>query len=362
MKKIVAVVMAIALVSTLFAVMTSADEGVIPSDYIAYFSFDDTDTGLSGGGAVATAYTYDDDGNKVETTAVINSDVASQDDDDFPGSTGCLELLDDSSDYSVYWLEVTKEDGTSLLTDVETLTVSFWVNTDGASTCWAFFAVPSDDDGEPLVQTYLSEKYLGVLLNGSISVERYYLDSASSRTTSITSGLTYGDDWQMVTIVYDETGMTLYQDGAYWAEADLSDVDGIDLPTILGEASHLLIGTATWTSVGTENFWGYLDEYYIWDYAFSEDDVAALYAAYYTEDETEDTTEADTTADDGTETEDAESTAADTEDAATTAGDSTAAETEEDTSSSSGCGSALGAAAVIVAVTAVFGCAVVKKK
>ncbi|MCD8003714.1 MAG: LamG domain-containing protein [Clostridia bacterium] len=361
MKKIVAVVMAIALVSTLFAVMTSADEGVIPSDYIAYFSFDDTDTGLSGGGAVATAYTYDDDGNKVETTAVINSDVASQDDDDFPGSTGCLELLNDSSDYSVYWLEVTKEDGTSLLTDVETLTVSFWVNSDGATTSWAFFAVPDDGEGEPLVQSYLSEKYLGVLLNTAITVERYYLDSASSRTTSIGNGLTYGDDWQMVTIVYDETGMTLYQDGAYWAEADLSDLEGIDLPTILGEASHLLIGTSTWDGVGTESFWGYLDEYYIWDYAFSDDDVAALYAAYYTEDETEDT-EADTTADAGTETEDAESTAADTEDAVTTVGDFTAAETEEDTSSGSGCGSALGAAAVIVAVTAVFGCAVVKKK
>ncbi|MCD7748026.1 MAG: LamG domain-containing protein [Firmicutes bacterium] len=129
------------------------------------------------------------------------------------------------------------------------------------------------------------------------------------------------------------------------------------------------------------NYWDggsscFLDDILIYNVALTADEVAANYAAYtvpsvadllesvYTnEDSTDDTTDAATEADD---TDDADTTdevteADGTDDANTTAGDETDADTG-DSSSDSGCGSALGAAAVIMAVTAVFGCAVVKKK
>ncbi len=325
MKKFISIVMVIALVSALFAVTTSA-ESEAPTDYIAYFSFDDTESGLSGGGAVATAYTLDDEGNEVETTAVINTEVASQDDDDYAGTAGCLELLADSEDYDTYWLKVTKEDGTPLLTGVETLSISFWANTDASTDAsWAFFAVPEDETtGEPLVQSYQYEEYLGVLLNAGITVERYNNDGA--RVSNISSGMVYGDEWQHIVVVVDESKLVLYQDGEWWTEVDLSDIENdLTLSTILGEASTLFIGTSTWTSVGTETFHGYLDEFYIYDYALSEDQVAALYAANAVEaEETEpETTAADET-DEATETEEqtsadaSESTEAEATDANTT--------------------------------------------
>ncbi|MCD7944944.1 MAG: LamG domain-containing protein [Clostridia bacterium] len=128
------------------------------------------------------------------------------------------------------------------------------------------------------------------------------------------------------------------------------------------------------------NYWDggehiFYDDILIYNVALTADEVATNYAAYtvpsvadllesvYTnEEETDDTTDAATEADDTDADTTDEATEADgTDDANTTAGDSTDAETE-DSSSDSGCGSALGAAAVIMAVTAVFGCAVVKKK
>ncbi|MCD7776731.1 MAG: hypothetical protein LUH54_05120, partial [Firmicutes bacterium] len=80
------------------------------------------------------------------------------------------------------------------------------------------------------------------------------------------------------------------------------------------------------------------------------DNVAAETTAATEEDVTtadEGISEEVTTADEGTE--------------ADVTGTSEAVTTGDAEETSSGCGSALGAAAVIVAVTAVFGCAVVKK-
>lgn len=129
------------------------------------------------------------------------------------------------------------------------------------------------------------------------------------------------------------------------------------------------------------NYWDggeyiFYDDILIYNVALTADEVAANYAAYtvpsvsdllesvYTnEDSTDDTTDAATEADDTTDadTTDEVTEADGTDDANTTAGDSADADTG-DSSSDSGCGSALGAAAVIMAVTAVFGCTVVKKK
>ncbi len=130
------------------------------------------------------------------------------------------------------------------------------------------------------------------------------------------------------------------------------------------------------------NYWDsgvagiFYDDILIYNRALSADEVASTYSAYtvpsveglrdsvYTaEEQNAETTEATeteevTTADEGT-SEEVTTAGEGTEADAT--GTSEAVTTGDAEETSSGCGSALGAAAVIVAVTAVFGCAVVKK-
>ena len=320
MKKVLIIVIAAAALFAL-AITTSAAE--IPSDYIAYFSFDDLDNGLKGGIAVASSSTGSND------DIVFDSEAHSGKALYFSGGA--------------YFLNVTKEDGSPLLKDQNELTISFWSNTDGIGPNWSFYIAPNSDP-----QTYLSEKYLGCLENTSITIERYYLDSAASRTPSLSTPID-GNTWKMVTVTFTETSFTLYVNGEWQADYMLSSET---LPEIFGENSIFQIGKANWTDTG-EFFEGYIDEFYVYDYAMEEEQVLAFYAAQggEVEEETtksEDTKSEDTEAPDTTDTQGEE-----------TADDTGTSDTEE---KKKGCRSVMtGAAAVIVTLTATFGVALVKK-
>jgi hypothetical protein len=318
MKKVLALVMAVATIFALAITTTAAD---IPSDYIAYFSFDDVENGLKGGGAVVNSSTGNND------DIVLDSEAHSGKALYMTGGT--------------YFLDVTKEDGTPLLKDQNELTISFWSNTDGVGPNWTFYIAPNSDP-----QTYLSEKYLGCLENTSITIERYYLDSAASRTPSLSTSIEV-NTWKMITATFTETGFTLYVDGEWEADYMLS---GETLPEIFGENSIFQIGKANWGDAG-EFFEGYIDEFYVYDYAMTEEQVLALYAAQGGE--VEDTTAEDT---------EAEDTTADTTKNEDTSSDAATTDAETEAEEKKGCGSVMtGAAAVIVALTATFGVALVKK-
>ncbi|NLM56197.1 MAG: LamG domain-containing protein [Clostridiales bacterium] len=323
MKKVLALVMAVA---TFFALAITTTAAEIPSDYIAYFSFDDVDNGLKGGIAVANSST----GNNADV--VLDSEAHSGKALYMTGGT--------------YFLNVTKEDGTPLLTDQTELTISFWSNTNGVGPNWTFYIAPNSDP-----QTYLSEKYLGCLENTSITIERYYLDGAASRTPSLSTPID-GNTWKMVTVTFTETSFTLYVDGEWCADYQLSTES---LPQIFGENGVFQIGKANWTDAG-EFFEGYIDEFYVYDYAMTDEQVLALYAAQGGE--VEDTTAEDTTAEDT----DAEDTTADTTKNEDTSSDATTTDADTKAEEKKGCGSVMtGAAAVIVALTTTFGVALVKK-
>lgn len=239
-KKFLSAVMASAVVisSVPGTVIAAADDAVDAQaeNLLAEFSFDDKENGLQGGQAVADA----------------KGDCAIQEID------GRKALyLDGSGDY----LEVKKADGSSLLTDQTTLSVSFDVKQGNGTTNWAFYAAPNAN-----TQTYPNEHYLGMLLNGkNITVERY--NNNGSRPGSASTSIV--KNWTHVDAIFDAGNTTIYVNGV--KKAEQSSV--YSLPAILGDSSILYIGKANW--VNGEYFTGWLDNYKIYGGVLTEEEIQA---------------------------------------------------------------------------------------
>lgn len=255
MKKTLTIILSLILTIGMTA-MTYAVE--IPNDYIVHFSFDNLETGLT------CDYGYAKPNNKAGegAVAVIDSE----------GKVGGALKLDNSSE-APYWLEAYKAGGTSLLTDHEALTISYWSKSNGTGPDWAFFAVPVID-GAPYTQVYLSEHYIGVLENSSVALERYLLDGAASRDTYLNGGKIDGESWNYITVTLDEKSAVLYLNGAEIARYD--ECDEL-ISQILTDNHIFYIGTATWGAVGNENYTGLIDEFYIYPYAMTAEQIADCY-------------------------------------------------------------------------------------
>ena len=145
----------------------------------------------------------DKSGNNNGLTIVDNS--SSADDiisyDDAPGN--CLDL----NGRDIY-LSLPG----SLLAGQSKATIEMKVLTADTDANWAFFAAPNDK-----AQAYAHENYLGVLLNGGTTVERYANNGA--RPGSITAGWT-ADEWHNIKIVFDSNKTYLYIDGEFAAEQE----------------------------------------------------------------------------------------------------------------------------------------------
>ncbi len=355
MKKILALVMVVAMMAAL-AVTTSAAE--VPEEgLIAHFTFDDLDAGLKGAGAVATPVTIVAD---AEPEIVVTTDDAHE--------GGAVDLGASGQNF----LNVTKEDGTPLLSGLEGFTVSYW-SKNNAGTGWNFFAVPGDiaDLGAMGAQTYLSERYIGILEGASdVAVERYNCTGARTYTTGAVTH-DYADAWKLITVSVGPDSVELYINGEWWGgmESGLLDMyPNHELASILGDDSKLFIGFANWES--GEYSTSLVDDYVIYDHAMTEAEVVDLATAMGVEGlsapaeteapSTEPTTEAPETeptteapAGDGTEAPEGGSPAP--------AGTQAAPAETNASDDEGGCGSTLGAAAAIVALAGVFGCAIVKK-
>ena len=342
MKKILAIVMVAAMIAAL-AVTTSAVD--VEEGLIAHFTFDDETDGLSGNGAVATPSAVVD--NLIGEGEIVITD-------------GALDLGASGSNF----LSVTKEDGSPLLSGLEGITISYW-SKNSAGTGWNFFAVPGElvNDSGITAQTYLSEKYIGVLENNAdVTYERY--NCTGARTISAT-GTAIAGEWKYVTITMDKNSYGIYIDGEWansWDEALSDAYENHELSAILGDASRLFIGYANWES--GEYSSSLVDDYRIYNYAMNEVQVAELAIECGVEGVEIPTEEPDDEepAGDATEAPKDEGTEAPKDEGTTAApaeGDN--ATTEAPAEEKGGCGSTLGAAAAVVALAGVFGCAIVKK-
>ena len=165
----------------------------------------------------------------------------------------------DSTDF----IEISNAEGKSLLSGLDTFTVSFYSKTNAQS--WWFYAAP-----DTASQTYLSEKYTGVLdSNSKLTCERYNSNS-QARPTAASANYTNGQ-WKHVVVSYSNQSYSLYVDGVRKATIR-SDV-AID--TLLGTNPIAYIGKANWGS--GEYSSGMIDEFRVYDYAMSEEDAEAEY-------------------------------------------------------------------------------------
>lgn len=205
-------------------------------DYlIADFNFDDAASGLAGGGAKAA----------VQGTASFMDSLE-----------GNGKAINPSSGF---WLNVTKADGTPLLAGLNELTTSYDSKTSGGSG-WVFFAAPST-----AAQTYLSERYLGIIdTTTSVTVERYNNSGARPQSAQSASGT----EWKHVDVVISGTDSKIYIDGELKSTAASSKA----LTDILGESGGILqVGKGNWGS--GEYYAGLIDNLQIFSKALTPEDL-----------------------------------------------------------------------------------------
>ncbi len=362
MKKIISIVMVVAMIAALAFTVSADDTAAAPTDgLLAHFTFDDAETGLTGNGAKATPSTVTaTEGEERRILAIETGATASISEDAAIG--GGAYQFDGTS-----FLTLTKEDGSGLLDGVDSLTISYWAKTD-TTTQWPFFATPNFEGG-PKSQIYLKETYFGILENNGTHAELYNSpanNNQRSYSTSTPTATIFNGEWHHVIVVVDTDNedetlrkVTVYVDGYFDSESTQITIEQHKLSELLGSDYSVMLGYAPWGYNDNPAHEGefsnsLLDDVYIYGRALNDDEVKALDAASAMP--KEDPPETDAPGDD---TEKApagtDKTPADTNKPADNSTETSAPADE------GGCGSTLGAAAAVVALTAVFGCAIVKK-
>ncbi len=205
---------------------------------LAAFTFDDEETGFVSDFAKATA----------SGSVVISGDA----------KRGKSLYLDGTG---ANFLSITNKDGEALLTGLDEITVVFYAKVAGSGANWSLFMAPDSSS-----QVYAQEKYVGMLHNGNLIVERYL--NSGSRAPSISTADPTGA-WKKYALVIEEAKTTVYIDGV---PTELES--NYNLSDILGNNSVIQLGKANWGN--GEYFNGYIDEFTIYNYAMSADEIADL--------------------------------------------------------------------------------------
>lgn len=163
---------------------------------------------------------------------------------------------------SSQWLNVTKADGTSLLTGLEEMTISYDIQNERTGTNWALYAAPSDaTQGNPN-----GEHYIGFLHNsGNLTVERYNQPAGTSRP--MCPSVFIGSEWIHIDAVLSGTDTAIYVNGIEQARVD----SAYSLTDILGDNSILQIGKANWGS--GEYTQASIDNLKIWGAALTAEEI-----------------------------------------------------------------------------------------
>ena len=226
-------------------------------ELILHMSFDETISDDAGKGATVTAYSND----SVDENYSVTSEEKII-------GTGALKLEKNSRQ----WLDVKNSEGKNLLAGKDKITVNYFSKTNYNTTSnWSFFAAPSDAQ-----QAWMNEKYLGVLDtkkgDNVIDVERYFSNNIGRPETTWTP---YSEnDWKMVTVVADESTVTVYVNG----EARKTTESAVNLSDIFAEDGILQIGKGNWNGGQYSDL--FLDEYSVYDGALDADAVKNIYESY----------------------------------------------------------------------------------
>ena len=237
-RRVLAAFLALALAGSYIpSIPASAEEP--DADLLLDFDFE----GLQGGQAITTE-TASASGGYTLTTSYDGSQA--------------LHLDGTSSQ----WLNVTKADGTSLLTGLEEMTISYDIQNERTGTNWALYAAPSDaTQGNPN-----GEHYIGFLHNsGNLTVERYNQPAGTSRPTC--PSVFIGSEWIHIDAVLSETDTAIYVNGIEQARVD----SAYSLTDILGDNSILQIGKANWGS--GEYTQASIDNLKIWGAALTAEEI-----------------------------------------------------------------------------------------
>ena len=234
-RRVLAAFLALALAGSYIpSIPASAEEP--DADLLLDFDFE----GLQGGQAITTE-TASASGGYTLTTSYDGSQA--------------LHLDGTSSQ----WLNVTKTDGTSLLTGLEEMTVSYDIKNERDATNWAFYAAPNSG-----TQENTREHYVGFLHNGgNLTVERY--NNTNGRPANPSTAV--GNDWVHIDVVLSREDTAIYVNGMESArlESDYSLTD------ILGSSSILQIGKANWAA--GEYTQASMDNLKIWGKALTTEEI-----------------------------------------------------------------------------------------
>ena len=160
---------------------------------------------------------------------------------------------------SSQWLNVTKADGTSLLTGLDEMTISYDIKNERAATNWAFFAAPNTT-----TQEFQQEHYIGCMHNGgTLTTERY--NNNGGRPTSASASV--GNDWVHIDVVHSAADTAIYVNGVESSRVSSS----YSLTDILGNNSILQIGKANWAAGEYSQF--SMDNLKIWDKALTTEEI-----------------------------------------------------------------------------------------
>jgi len=212
----------------------SKEMSITSKEQIAEFDFDSLETGFSGYGALATMN---------GTTSIIDDETR-----------GKVLSLDGKS-----FMDVTTANGESLLTGVEEMTVSYYGKADKSGANWPFYAAPNaKTQADP-------PTYIGIIDNiEKITVERH---NNGRKATAVTGS---SAEWKHVVVVFQKGTIKIYVDAKCVAITENVE----SLIQILGESSILQIGKANW--VNGEFYTGLLDDYCIYNYAMTEEQVQSI--------------------------------------------------------------------------------------
>ncbi len=214
---------------------------------IANLTFDDEEKGYTGAGAKA----------EVKGSVSLSDNVR----DGVDGKSAYLAKGN--------WMNVTKEDGSPLLTGLDEFTLSYYSKADASNnTGWTAFisknANPPADN---------NEYYIGALdKSGSLDVERYYKNRSNDTSTKCNvSGL--ASQWRHVVIVCDKTSLKVYVDGDLRATSQKDTLKSVK--ELLGDESVFQIGKANWG--GGEYYQGYIDDVKVYNRAFSTNEIGNVF-------------------------------------------------------------------------------------
>lgn len=157
------------------------------------------------------------------------------------------------------YLSVAKEDGGSLLRDVEEFSISYYSKAGRSGSNWTMYAAA--DDAAPI---YNAEKYIGIIDGtDAFKAERYWQGRKAEPAINVAGT----DGWKHVVVAFHKNRTVLYVDGKQTASVDSNN----KIHDIVGDDGIFQIGKANWGD--GEYYQGFLADYQVYNYAMTAEEV-----------------------------------------------------------------------------------------